>query len=410
MVSVQVQTDFIKENWEGLKTTAEIQKAKQLKNEMNALKTELLNWAASIESMETTVTSREELKAKIIQIKDELNSMEKGKSKLLQANVSVHRFLSIAKNAEPTLRDEVIELYRVWDQTFSRVTTCLFNLQSLSQAWDDFDDHLSQLQCALRTDTLKVIDFALQCGTSSEVTGSLRGIAGLLSEKDSTSKDSVTIRDESITGVDCRPLLTALNTEGSLSDSGISDSGSEQELSDREKRLVQLKRLAKRLESILSPSSQALTNMFKRIEETESGLRELQKTCRDLIVRSSSAEEFKMIVSKSSSLEALDGALGTSYPSGKASSVTKRNRSKGLHKVPEISRGEIDSVDDKEEDKSSRKSWLWRLVRFALPFQLALVALLCVACLMEPRCCDSLNNLDLSLYPQVRYASGPPPV
>lgn len=63
--------------------------------------------------------------------------------------------------------------------------------------------------------------------------------------------------------MDCRPLLTALNTEGSLSDSGISDSGSEQELSDREKRLVQLKRLAKRLESILSPSSQALTNMFK---------------------------------------------------------------------------------------------------------------------------------------------------
>lgn len=59
----------IKENWEVLKTTAEIQKAKQLKNEMNALKTELLNWAASIESMETTVTSREELKAKIIQIK-----------------------------------------------------------------------------------------------------------------------------------------------------------------------------------------------------------------------------------------------------------------------------------------------------------------------------------------------------
>ena len=57
-------------------------------------------------------------------------------------------------------------------------------------------------------------------------------------------------------------LLTALSTEGSLSDSGISDSGSEQELNEREKRLAQLKRLAKRLESILVPSSQALSNMF----------------------------------------------------------------------------------------------------------------------------------------------------
>lgn len=126
------------------------------------------------------------------------------------------------------------------------------------------------------------------------------------------------------------PLLTALSTEGSFSDSGISDSGSEHELSEREKRLAQLKRLAKRLESILAPSSQALSNMFKvstslircgqkrfvmlkqkkmyfqRIEEAENELRELQQTCKDIILRSVSGEELKMIMCKTSEAGALD--------------------------------------------------------------------------------------------------------
>lgn len=59
----------VKDSWEDLKTTAELHKAKQLKSDMTALKNELLNWAATIEAMEPTVTSREELEAKIIQIK-----------------------------------------------------------------------------------------------------------------------------------------------------------------------------------------------------------------------------------------------------------------------------------------------------------------------------------------------------
>jgi len=53
------------------------------------------------------------------------------------------------------------------------------------------------------------------------------------------------------------------STEGSLSDSGISDSGSEQELSERERRLAALRRLARHLEAVLSPGSEALVNMAK---------------------------------------------------------------------------------------------------------------------------------------------------
>ena len=56
---------------------------------------------------------------------------------------------------------------------------------------------------------------------------------------------------------------TPQSTEGSLSDSGISDSGSEQELSERERRLAALRRLARQLEAVLAPGSEALVNMVK---------------------------------------------------------------------------------------------------------------------------------------------------
>lgn len=59
---------------------------------------------------------------------------------------------------------------------------------------------------------------------------------------------------------------------------------------------------------------------------------------------------------------------------------------------------------------NGRKGWMWRVVRAALPFQAALLLLFCVACLLEPNCCDHVNNLNLSLTPQLRYVHGPPPV
>ncbi|XP_022250543.1 uncharacterized protein LOC106466756 [Limulus polyphemus] len=51
-----------------------------------------------------------------------------------------------------------------------------------------------------------------------------------------------------------------------------------------------------------------------------------------------------------------------------------------------------------------------RVMRFAVPIQVALVFLCCVACLLEPHCCDIQNNFRFSLSPQLRYIRGPPPV
>lgn len=60
-----------------------------------------------------------------------------------------------------------------------------------------------------------------------------------------------------------------------------------------------------------------------------------------------------------------------------------------------------------EEDK---RTWSWRIAKYAVPVQLALIALFCAACFMEPHCCDGLNNFTWSLSPQLRYIRGPPPV
>jgi len=56
------------------------------------------------------------------------------------------------------------------------------------------------------------------------------------------------------------------------------------------------------------------------------------------------------------------------------------------------------------------QNWVWRILKVALPFQLALVALFCAACLLEPHCCEAVNSLNLSFTPQLRYMRGPPPV
>lgn len=61
-------------------------------------------------------------------------------------------------------------------------------------------------------------------------------------------------------------------------------------------------------------------------------------------------------------------------------------------------------------EKDNNKGWGWRVAKYAVPVQIALVALFCAACLMEPHCCDGMNNFQWSLSPQLRYVRGPPPV
>lgn len=67
--------------------------------------------------------------------------------------------------------------------------------------------------------------------------------------------------------------------------------------------------------------------------------------------------------------------------------------------------------DVKSESANSKKaSCFWRTLRATVPIQLALISLYCMSCLMEPNCCENMNNYDFSLSPHLHYFRGPPPV
>jgi hypothetical protein len=50
----------------------------------------------------------------------ELASLHERKTLLLQVNVAVHRFLTDSGHPAGVLKDDVADLYRVWDETFQR--------------------------------------------------------------------------------------------------------------------------------------------------------------------------------------------------------------------------------------------------------------------------------------------------
>lgn len=96
---------------------------------------------------------------------------------------------------------------------------------------------------------------------------------------------------------------------------------------------------------------------------------------------------------------------GSSTDSGTQVEVSSRSRkAKGSRYQALLTTG------DPDDEPDLPNSWIWRILRAALPFQLALVALFCAACLLEPHCCEATNGLNLSLTPQLRYVRGPPPV
>lgn len=69
-----------------------------------------------------------------------------------------------------------------------------------------------------------------------------------------------------------------------------------------------------------------------------------------------------------------------------------------------------DPSDELENDEKDPKKWAWRLAKYAVPVQVALVALICAICCLEPHCCDAVNNFSMSFTPQLRYIRGPPPI
>ncbi|XP_044741314.1 uncharacterized protein LOC123302466 [Chrysoperla carnea] len=432
-------------SWSSMQIQAsDLQRARSLDRQIAEMRAELITIAGRTSTK--TVQSRQELSKSIDQLKGEIQLLQDRKRILLHMNVAVHRFLtdcsrsSGSNSPSPTanndtngttqnkaivaasthLKDRIADLYRLWTETHDSVSEQLNNLEGLHNLWSQLELRLEELQGALRSDehTLRMLDTALQGGTvSADVATSIRDVAKVLSEKNNTQKSmnttstgtsgdgmmntkssstatGVSVVDESKMEInENEKHLNVVDVSGSLSDSGISDEGSEQELSERERRLAVLRRLVRQLENALAPGSEALTLMSQRIEQTETELRDLQRTCRALIVRTAVCAEVRA--------QKQDASTITNEP---VSPISKRR-----HRGKLTSKVSYTSSDD-PDDEPDRRSWLWRVMRASLPFQLAIVALFYVACLLGPHCCDRINNLSMSLTPQLRYIKGPPPV
>ncbi|XP_066591099.1 klarsicht protein isoform X2 [Prorops nasuta] len=391
------------ERWESLSARMqETQKATALHRELAAFHKELSTIREKFLSYEVTLDQPQLLGDQINSITAELAALRERKTAMLSLNVSTHRLITdLGASATlifTALKDGVADLYRTWDEIFQKGNQQLCSLQAVQQ----FSSRLVDLQCVLKRDkdTLAVLDVALQAGATTEVASSVRHVARLLSEKqDVNSQDVVALSDQVEKEVTPKFADGILVTQegGSLSDSGISDSGSEQELSERERRLAALRRLTRTLEGQLPPGCKALKELWTRVEDAEAELRELQRQCRDLIVRTAASVDTK-IAAKS-----LTNDFIAVKP--KCSPIRESRKSS-----PKIIKRTVTHDGDPESEPGSSGNWVWRILRAALPFQLALIALFCAACLLEPHCCEATNSLNLSLTPQLRYIKGPPPV
>lgn len=125
---------------------------------------------------------------------------------------------------------------------------------------------------------------------------------------------------------------------------------------------------------------------------------------------SSSSTSSSLTSSPKTKSKLLKSGEGHSIASSAAAVATVMRVAPGNDPEPDDPKASS-SVDLKKgDDESGRKKWIWRVAKMALPVQIAIVTLFCAACLLEPHCCDALNNLSMSFTPQLRYVRGPPPV
>ncbi|XP_033159693.1 uncharacterized protein LOC117140729 isoform X3 [Drosophila mauritiana] len=378
----------------------------------------------------------------------------------------VHSLMSAEQEFHKHLKNEVSDMYSAWDEADARINTQLEMLTNSLIAWRQLESGLSEFQLALGQDrgTLKGLEGALDKGqaTPVELAQNVKLVAKLLSEKVHVSQEQLLAVQQHLDPNHIYHITKFTASNGSLSDSGISDGGATSDggLSERERRLGVLRRLAKQLELALAPGSEAMRSIAARMESAEADLKHLQNTCRDLIVRTAASHQQKQQIQQNQTQQVApkaNGHIKKQAAKGKAEPQSPGRRGKGARKARQAKKagedqqeeqpslspeqqkmvlkqlktltsgdGGDDPSDDpslifnlesSEEDgegadpaQASKRGWAWRIARAAVPMQVALFTIFCAACLMQPNCCDNLNNLSMSFTPQLRYIRGPPPI
>ncbi|XP_030748670.1 uncharacterized protein LOC115876834 [Sitophilus oryzae] len=298
-----------------------------------------------------------------------LDQIKAQSGKLSSLNAVVHRFTLENQDFDDfskcTLKAEVSELYELFDNAKSRTSNKLSEIENLLPAWKMLESRLEQLQKDLMEDgkTIHLLDSVLTNGQFTDQTATcVRDVAKVLSE--STSHQGYP--------------LPELFTEGSFSDSGISDEGSEHEIGERQGRLAAIRRLVRQLEVGLSPNCKARLIMREKLSAAEEELKALQVRCRNLIVRTAAC----------------------SHP------VLERISQKEKSPGDKSTKPDADGDDPGSDPEKAR--WFKRLFKASVAFQLVILTFICLSCLYEPQCCDYMNNYSWSVSPKLHYEGTPP--
>lgn len=297
------------------------------------------------------------------------------------------------------LKDEIVSLYATWDSVNDRMSRRIESLSTSLVCWKQFENGLFEFQENLSKDrgALFGLKGAIEDGTAAEdLVDNVQQVSKLLSEKLENKIQQTISTNEDLMLHPEAALQFIASSNGSLSDSGISDGGFS-ELSERERRLIALKKIAKQLESALSPSSEVLKTITQRMEAAENELKILQNTCRELIVRTS-AQLLQQQGIDIASLNNAQSQINVQIPiitiKGKSPKRrTKRKSPTSKRAVNVKSRSSNDELSSKSEsevegtDGKETAGWWFmrRVIKMSVPVQLAIVTLFCVACLLEPR-------------------------
>lgn len=311
----------------------------------------------------------------------------------LLADEELHKFL----------KDEIVCLYAKWDSVNLNLTSKLESLKNSLICWKQFENGLEELKENLSKDrgALNGLKGAIEEGSTSpeELVDNVQQVSKLLSEKLENRIQTISSNEDFMLHPEAALKFIANQSSNPSyqSDSGISDSGFS-ELSERERRLIALKKIAKQLESALSPSSEVLKTITQRMEAAENELKVLQNTCRELILRTSTQllkEQGIDISSHAQSQINVQIPIITIKPTKTKRSSSRRNKnvSKPLYsdRKSDVMKKEKKHLNNdtsgSELDEPETTQWriLKRIAKLAAPFQLTIVTLFCVAWLLEPR-------------------------
>lgn len=315
---------------------------------------------------------------------------------------SENRELQCDDGLHKHLKEEIVSLYAKWDSINANLSTRLEKLTTSLECWTKFEKGLEELRENLDKDrgALNGLKGAIEEGstTPEELVDNVQQVSKLLSEKIENRIQTISSNEDFMLHPEATLKFIASSNGAYQSDSGISDEGFS-ELCERERRLIALKKIAKQLESALSPSSDVLKTITQRMEAAENELKVLQSTCRELILRTStqllkqqgidiSSHAAQSQINVQIPIITIKNKMKRSLPrrGGKKRLSPVSNRKSADYKASPKSTEEM-SESDLEESKNKNSKWgfLKRVARLAVPIQLTIITLFCVACFLEPR-------------------------